>query len=523
MKKWKQLVVFVMILTMVMGMTSFAAPGDASRNTRTTSGPSLSGGSISGNTIVKENPTIPSTPENEKLGLTVTDLHPAQKEALAESLATTLGTLKRDEKFGNETGDKLVVFDLKAPKHDGKTAVVVSIDCKKLIEGLSGITSKDNFRVLHHNGKEWESLPTVGFANNILQIEFKSFSPVCIVASSKAANNPAKPDNNKPTDPDNNKPTDPDNNKPTDPDDNKPTDPDDNKPTDPDDNKPTDPDDSKPVDPTITSDKWKLTYSLVANKYNTFVLRWEAAEAGRYEVWYSATPEDSNSFKRLTTTKKTTYKFTKAVLDVRYGFKIRVKGSDKFSETLYITNKMDGRVTATTVSVINKSYNSLQVKWDKIPGVKKYAIYRDGVKIAEKSGTKMTDKGLVTGRDYTYTVQPISMKGAKGTFAGPVSAPVTNAPKMKGISSINVKAVDSATLRITWSKVKGANYYTVCEVVTVDGKEVLEPVAENVTTNRCTVINLLAGSEHTYRVIAHAGNGHSVISKAKTARTKIVK
>ncbi len=492
MKKWKQLVVFVMILTMVMGMTSFAAPGDASRNTRTTSGPSLGGGSISGNTIVKENPTIPSTPENEKLGLTVTDLHPAQKEALAESLATTLGTLKRDEKFGNETGDKLVVFDLKAPKHDGKTAVVVSIDCKKLIEGLSGITSKDNFRVLHHNGKEWESLPTVGFANNILQIEFKSFSPVCIVASSKAANNPAKPDDNKPTKPDGDGTTDPDDNKPT-------------------------------ADPTVTSDKWKLTYKLVANKYNTFELRWEAAEAGKYEVWYSATPEDSNSFKRLTTTKKTTYKFTKAALDVRYGFKIRVKGSDKFSETLYITNTMNGRVTATNVYVINKSYNSLQVKWDKIPGVKKYAIYRDGVKIAEKSGTKMTDKGLVTGRDYTYTVQPISMKGAKGTFAGPVSAPVTNAPKMKGISSINVKAVDSATLRITWSKVKGANYYTVCEVVTVDGKEVLEPVAENVTTNRCTVINLLAGSEHTYRVIAHAGNGHSVISKAKTARTKIVK
>ena len=530
MKKWKQLVVFVMILTMVMGMTSFAATPSSRSNDPTVTTPSLSGDSISGNEIVKENPTIPSTPENEKLGLTVTNLPPAQKEALAESLATTLGTLKRDEKFGNETGDKLVVFDLKAPKHDGETAVVVSIDCKKLIEGLSGITSKDNFRVLHHNGTKWESLPTVGFANNILQIEFNSFSPVCIVASSKAADNPAKPDDNKDPDgdgttkPDGDGTTKPDGDGTTKPDGDGTTKPDGDGTTKPDGDGTTDPDDNKPTaDPTVTSDNWKLTYSLVANKYNTFVLRWEAAEAGRYEVWYSATPEDSNSFKRLTTTKKTTYKFTKAALDVRYGFKIRVKGSDKFSETLYITNTMNGRVTATNVSVINKSYNSLQVKWDKIPGVKKYAIYRDGVKIAEKSGTKMTDKGLVTGRDYTYTVQPISMKGAKGTFAGPVSAPVTNAPEMKGISSINVKAVDSATLRITWSKVKGANYYTVCEVVTVDGKEVLEPVAENVTTNRCTVINLLAGSEHTYRVIAHAGNGHSVISKAKTARTKIVK
>ena len=102
MKKWKQLVVFVMILTMVMGMTSFAATPSSRSNDPTVTTPSLSGDSISGNEIVKENPTIPSTPENEKLGLTVTDLPPAQKEALAESLATTLGTLKRDEKFGNE-------------------------------------------------------------------------------------------------------------------------------------------------------------------------------------------------------------------------------------------------------------------------------------------------------------------------------------------------------------------------------------------------------------------------------------
>lgn len=517
MKKWKQLVVFVMILTMVMGMTSFAATPSSRSNESTVTTPSLSGNTISGNTIVKDKPTLPSTAENEQLGLTVEELSDEKKADLAESLATTLGTLKKAQNFGNETGDKLMVFELKAANHDGKTAVVVSIDCSKLIEGLSGITSKDNFRVLHHNGNNWESLPTVGFENGVLQVQFKDFSPVCVVASAKKAENPAKPEPT-PTPTPSTTPTPTPEPTPT-PGPTEPT------PT-PGPTEPTPtptPGPTEPTYPKTTSDKWKLTYDLVANKYNTFVLRWEAAEAGRYEVWYSATPDDSNSFKRLTTTKKTTYKFTKAAVGETYGFKIRVKGSDTFSETLYIKNEMLNRVSATTVSVTSKSYNSLQIKWDKVPGVKRYAIYRDGVKIAEKSSTKMTDKGLTTGKEYTYTVQPISMKGAKGTFAGPMSAPATNAPKMKGISSINVKAVDSATIRISWSKVKGANYYTLCEVVTVDGKEVLEPVAENVTATRCIVTNLTAGSEHTYRVIAHANNGHSVISKAKATRTKIVK
>lgn len=544
MKKWKQLVVFVMILTMVMGMTSFAAPGDTrSTNAKTVSGDGSTSGdnlppeteepsSLSNNEIAAPNEVPKLSTEGEtaelvkKLELKLT---PQTKENLTENAQLALENVLKKllaKDFGKATtqgkkdGAKLFLLDIKINDNKNLNGKVVQLELDCATMKLPATTAKGNLRLLHYNSAKnaWESRPIVSYnaTTQKLVAQFDSFSPFCVAYSeTKVDDNETdvvkdptqiiKPEEIKDPNTGTTPPT---------------TDPDDNKPTDPDDNKPTDPDDSKPADPTITSDKWKLTYSLVANKYNTFVLRWEAAEAGKYEVWYSATPEDSNSFKRLTTTKKTTYKFTKAALDVRYGFKIRVKGSDKFSETLYITNTMNGRVTATNVYVINKSYNSLQVKWDKIPGVKKYAIYRDGVKIAEKSGTKMTDKGLVTGRDYTYTVQPISMKGAKGTFAGPVSAPVTNAPKMKGISSINVKAVDSATLRITWSKVKGANYYTVCEVVTVDGKEVLEPVAENVTTNRCTVINLLAGSEHTYRVIAHAGNGHSVISKAKTARDR---
>ena len=493
MKKWKQLVVFVMILTMVMGMTSFAATPSSRSNDPTVTTPSLSGDSISGNEIVAPPSKMPETENNIALGLNITELPSEQKEKLAASLAEAVGALKKGQQFGKDEGDKLMVFELTAENYTPGTIAEVSIDCSALIEGLNNITSKNNFRVLHHNGNVWENLPIVSYTDGMLNVQFKSFSPVCVVVSEAGKEDTTATPEPTPT---------PGPTEPT--------------PT---------PGPTEPTYPKTTSDKWKLTYDLVANKYNTFVLRWEAAEVGRYEVWYSATPQDNNSFKRLTTTKKTTYKFTKAAVGETYGFKIRVKGSDAFSETLYIKNEMLSRVSATTVSVTSKSYNSLQVKWDKIPGVKRYAIYRDGVKIAEKSSTKMTDKGLVTGKEYTYTVQPVTMKGAKGYFDGPMSAPVSNAPKMKSVSKINVKAVDSATLKITWGKVKGANYYTVCEVFTVDGKEVVVPVegAEHLTTTRLIVTNLAAGSEHSYKVIANAGNGHTQTSKVKTARTKIVK
>ena len=538
MKKWKQLVVFVMILTMVMGMTSFAATPSSRSNDPTVTTPSLSGGSISGNEIVAPPSEMPETENNIALGLNITELPSEQKEKLAASLAEAVGALKKGQQFGKDKGDKLMVFELTAENHTLGTIAEVSIDCSTLIKGLNNITSKNNFRVLHHNGDVWENLPIVSYTDGMLNVQFKSFSPVCVVVSEAGKEDttatpeptptpgPTKPTPTPgPTEPTPTPgPTEP---TPT-PGPTKPTPtpgPTEPTPT-PGPTEPTPtPGPTEPTFPKTTSDKWKLTYDLVANKYNTFVLRWEAAEAGKYEVWYSATPDDSSSFKRLTTTKKTTYKFTKAAVGETYGFKIRVKGSDAFSETLYIRNEMLSRVSATTVSVTSKSYNSLQVKWDKIPGVKRYAIYRDGVKIAEKSSTKMTDKGLVTGKEYTYTVQPVTMKGAKGYFDGPMSAPVSNAPKMKSVSKINVKAVDSATLRITWSKVKGANYYTVCEVFTVDGKEVVVPVegAEHLTTTRLIVTNLAAGSEHSYKVIANAGNGHTQTSKVKTARTKIVK
>lgn len=537
MKKWKQLVVFVMILTMVMGMTSFAATGDAgSTSARTTSGsnsgsdmedttPSLSNNQL---TVVK-NPTLPKEGDNVKLqevlGLDIKESKVVLNENTTEgkALNTVLAALAAEGfgTTGSETDEKdqMILFEVTIEKELAEGAAVkVTLPCAGITIPDGMEVTKDNFRVLHYNNGKWEVLP-IGEYNpetHTISAVFTSFSPVLIDFS---VNGKAQSGSVPPTSTDPEEIVKPET--PTDPGDkeepNKPGPEDPNKPD------PEDPNKPDPADPTITSDNWKLTYSLIPNKYNTFVLSWQAAEAGRYEVWYSANPSDKNSFKRLTTTKKTTYKFTKAVLDVRYGFKIRVKGSDKFSETLYITNKMDGRVTAPTVSVTSKSYNSLQIKWDKIPGVKRYAIYRNGVKYTEKSGTKMTDKGLETGKEYTYTVQPISMKGAKGTFDGPMSASATNAPKMKGVTSFNVKAVDSATMRISWGKVKGANYYTVCEVVTVDGKEVLEPVAENVTATRCIVPNLAAGSEHTYRVIAHDNYGHSAFSKAKTARTKIVK
>ena len=183
MKKWKQLVVFVMILTMVMGMTSFAATPSSRSNDPTVTTPSLSGGSISGNEIVAPPSEMPETENNIALGLNITELPSEQKEKLAASLAEAVGALKKGQQFGKDKGDKLMVFELTAENHTLGTIAEVSIDCSTLIKGLNNITSKNNFRVLHHNGDVWENLPIVSYTDGMLNVQFKSFSPVCVVVS----------------------------------------------------------------------------------------------------------------------------------------------------------------------------------------------------------------------------------------------------------------------------------------------------------------------------------------------------
>ncbi len=581
MKKWKQLVVFVTILTLVMGTLSFAETGAQTGNSKESGIMTLSGAdptpSVSQNTPTATQPATPPSTETpdgvdeslsnnkvvakapgfsdvetkkiaKKLGITVTAKVPAKE--VQQDLVSMLETLLASDFGKTEGGEstksqaKLSFFEITAANEkllDGKT-VRLTLDCTGMVDDNA---SEKTLRLLHYKDGAWEIRPIYSYESSTkkLTAEFSSFSPFCLAESEvEAPNAPAGeladpkdiveagdiPDpavSPSPTVSENATPTPTEKpgttGTPTPTPTLEPT----KTPTVTPTPEPTKTPDIEQGDPLTTSDAWKLTSSRIANKYNVIVLNWNAAQSGRYEVLYSATPDDANSFRRATTTRKTTYKFTKAQVGVRYGFKIRVKGTDIVSQTLYVTNSMEGRVTApSAVEVKVKSYNSLEIKWSKVQGVKRYAIYRDGVKIGEKSGTRFVDKGLTTGETYLYEIQPIMMKGAKGTFEGP-KASTTGTPKFKAVAGFKVRAVDSASLKVRWNRVKGAEYYTLYKVVkTETGAEVLVPVqgAEHLTRTQFIDTNLEAGTEYSYRVVAHGGRT-SVISKTEAGRTKVVK
>lgn len=100
-------------------------------------------------------------------------------------------------------------------------------------------------------------------------------------------------------------------------------------------------------------------------------------DARTYEVYYSTSPD--SGYKRATSTKKTTYKFTKAKCGQTYYFKIRTH--EKIGKVKYYSDycaAVSGKtvlVGTPTVYVSKTKYNSVTIKWSKVPSTKKYEIY----------------------------------------------------------------------------------------------------------------------------------------------------
>ena len=562
MKKWKQLVVFVMILTMVMGMTSFAGtPSTAA--TKSTSGNGSNSGNNETEKPEKPQPSLSSnataTPAEtpkltapgdtaelvQKLNLTVKytateDLPTTQASGLVTTLKNLLG--KGFGKASTEDKDgvskaKLFVFDISVGKNAdqiaGKT-IQLELDCSE--SNIPDTANKHNLRLLHWTGSTWEMRPIISYTNHKLVAQFSGFSPFCLAYSAVPVeeNYTNEVPQDKVTKPAEIVDTTGGEEKPEKPEKPGTTDPTPEKPgtTDP---TPEKPDDNKR--PTVTSDAWHLRFKpMAANKYNVLELEWDAYVGGKVEVLYSKTPEDKSSFKRLTTTKKTTYKFKKMEVGVEYGFQIRPKSDpNKASEILYVTREVS-EIGTPVVTATAKSYNSVSVKWNKIPGVKRYAIYRTNWSTREcelagvKSGTKFTDKRLTPGVVYTYQVAPIRVTGMKSDIPeadriySVATEESTAEPVLKSITGLKVTAVDSGTLKISWRKVRGATRYEVREAVTVNGVTTYVPVAgfdQPLNRTQVRVSSLAANSEHTYVVTAYGGEDST--SARKAGKTKIAK
>lgn len=515
MKKWKQLVVFVMILTMVMGMTSFAANDSgiasgakvagvraATPTDPTPQDPEVKPPVDNGDDNQDDNNTTePETPStgSDVTGAIDTEAAPAAtvdaktavvdgREVEVELVVQTIDAANKEvEKiktalkaqaaaltgFKADSRNKTFLFDvdllIKGGGSVGTTLdqpIAVSIDCGSRFPAG---TTKDNLRVLHYSSSKgaWEKRKILSYVNGVVTAEFDSFSPVALSYSAIAV-----------------------------------------------------PDEDSELT-TSTNDAWKLTSGIQKNKYNVITLTWNklGGKKDRYEIGFFKTPEDANPYK-IVTTKKTSYKFSKAVCGNEYFFKVRVKGSSAWSDTCYAYTTLEGK-GAPQITSVKTTYNTITIKWKKVTGAKGYAIYDSPsaeTPIATVKGTKVTFKNVATGLSFQYFVRPV-----RENSVGDVSEAATGTTELQALKGVKVRGLDSASVKVTWSKVKGATGYYVeiwCDQCqryeSIDG-EMLTPVVRN----SLVVYGLDANRSYKFRVTPLRGSYDGTAGEGQ-GRTKNV-
>ena len=240
-------------------------------------------------------------------------------------------------------------------------------------------------------------------------------------------------------------------------------------------------------------------------KYNTLQLNWNAVgDARTYEVYYSTSP--NSGYKRATSTKKTTYKFSKAKCGETYYFKIRTY--EKIGKVKYYSDycaEVSGMtvLTGTPMVYVSKTkYNSVTIKWSKVPSTKKYEIYYstspDGPYTLLKSqgGTSYTHKKLTTGATYYYKVRPM-----RDYFYGEFSNVTSARPVLGELKNLKVKT-GTNQLKISWKSVSGASAYVLMRSDSQNGDYVEISRAKKTSY---TDKGLPAGTTYYYKVYAVAG------------------
>ena len=203
--------------------------------------------------------------------------------------------------------------------------------------------------------------------------------------------------------------------------------------------------------------------------FNKIQLTWDAVPSAKsYEIFYSTSPD--SGFKRLANAKKTFYKFSKAKCGVTYYFQMRVcqKGvKSEFGPVSYGRTALSG---SATLQIKKTTYNSVSLKWNKVPGAKKYEIfYADSMgggwrSLGVKGGTSFTHKKLVTGATYYYQIRPV-----RDSFYGSWSNGVSTTTALDNVSKLKVKATGADRMKLSWKKVNGATQYVILRADSSDG------------------------------------------------------
>ena len=232
-----------------------------------------------------------------------------------------------------------------------------------------------------------------------------------------------------------------------------------------------------------SSDEDYYRFTLTKAQYINFSLAHEKInDAGRswYVTLYNANAKRGyQDYDHIYSYAGSTYTESSAVKLSRGTYYLKVQAFAKNAvdkEYTLCVNKIGNKKTSVT-SVKSTAYNKLKVSWKVVPAAASYQIYRstkkDGdyqnIKTIDSVGTSSwTDSSVKTGKIYYYKIKVV-VKTQNGNQTSGFSN-VKSAKAVPAKTTLKAKASNAKNVKLTWSKVKGANGYEIYRSNSKDGK-----------------------------------------------------
>lgn len=185
---------------------------------------------------------------------------------------------------------------------------------------------------------------------------------------------------------------------------------------------------------------------------------------------------------------------------------VTIKGKGNYTGTKTITFKIVPK-TVTNPKVSSTTSSSIKLSWSKVSNADGYRIYRATSKngsyskikdITKNSTLTYTDSKLSSNKKYYYKIK--SFKTVKGYKYYSYYSDVINSETKLAIPSIKLSTPKSKSIKISWSKISGANNYEIHRSTKKDG-----PYSVITTTNKLsyTDTDLIKGKKYYYKVKAY--------------------
>lgn len=232
-----------------------------------------------------------------------------------------------------------------------------------------------------------------------------------------------------------------------------------------------------------SSDEDYYRFTLTKAQYINFSLAHEKInDAGRswYVTLYNADAKRGyQDYDHIYSYAGSTYTESSAVKLSRGTYYLKVQAFAKNAvdkEYTLCVNKIGNKKTSVT-SVKSTAYNKLKVSWKVVPAAASYQVYRStkkdrdyqNIKTIDSVGTSSwTDSSVKTGKTYYYKIKVV-VKTQNGNQTSGFSN-VKSAKAVSAKTTLKAKASNAKNVKLTWSKVKGANGYEIYRSNRKDGK-----------------------------------------------------